>query len=208
MYSKGRPRRFVMLDRDGTINVERNYLSHPDDLELLPGVVAGLAHLRDLGLGLVVVTNQSGVGRGYFDLERLEAIHQWLRALLRKAGVALDGIYFCPHLPDGGCGCRKPAPGLVRQAEADLGFDARQGFVIGDNGSDIALGRAIGAWTILVTTGYGQEALADPRVKPDFSASSLAEAASVIESCLRRDGMLPGRTPAAGHTTSREGTGR
>ena len=100
--------RFVVLDRDGTINVERHYLSHPDQVELIANAALGLAALNTLGLGLIVVTNQSGVGRGMFDVARLDAIHARLRDLLAAEGVRLDGIYYCPHLPDAGCRCRKP----------------------------------------------------------------------------------------------------
>ncbi len=119
-------RRFVVLDRDGTINVDRHYLSDPDQMELLSGATAGLRAMRAMGLGLVVVTNQSAIGRGYFDLARLEEIHNRLRDLLAAERVELDGIYVCPHLPDDGCDCRKPLPGLLRRAAAELAFDPRR----------------------------------------------------------------------------------
>src|SRR5262245_39345312 len=149
------PRRFVLLDRDGTINAERHYLSDPGQLELLPGVAAGLAEMQRLGLGLVVVTNQSGIARGYFSDARLAEIHNRMGALLHSAGVHLDGIYVCPHGPDDGCEGRKPLPGLVTHAAGELGFDPAQAFVIGDKPCDIELGREVGATTLLVRTGYG-----------------------------------------------------
>jgi D-glycero-D-manno-heptose 1,7-bisphosphate phosphatase len=176
--------RVVLLDRDGTINVERHYLSEPDDVALLPGVADGLRQLRDLGLQLVVVTNQSAIARGYFDTTRLAAIHTRLQDLLAQSDVHLGGIYICPHRPEDGCPCRKPEPGLVMQAMAELHFDPRSAFIVGDKGSDIALGHRVGATTFLVTTGYGQEALADPTVHPDFVVDSLAEAAEVIAHLL------------------------
>ena len=153
-------RRFVLLDRDGTLIVERHYLSDPDQVELIPGAAAGLRRLRERGLGLAVVTNQSGIGRGFFDAARLAEIHQRLIEMLRAERVELDGIYFCPHHPDEACGCRKPQPALALRAAAELGFDATRAFVVGDMASDVALGRALGATTLLVRTGHGAATLA------------------------------------------------
>src|SRR3989338_6624600 len=103
-------RRFVVLDRDWTVIVERHYLADPGQVELIPGVAPALRQLHRMGLGLVVLTNQSGVGRGLFDTQRVEAIHQRMRAVLEAEGVRLDGVFYCPHAPESGCGCRKPAP--------------------------------------------------------------------------------------------------
>jgi D-glycero-D-manno-heptose 1,7-bisphosphate phosphatase len=191
-------RRFVLLDRDGTINVERNYLDTAEGVELLPGAVEGLRALRALGLGLVVITNQSGLGRGLFSLGTLQAIHARLEALLEEAGVRLDGIYWCPHVPDDGCRCRKPRPGLVHRAARDLGFDPARAFVIGDKRADIELGRGIGATTILVTTGYGAAERLDPAVQPDAVAADLPGAAEEIR---RRILGSPQDTAACGPST-------
>lgn len=174
-------RRFVMLDRDGVLIAEQGYLSDPDGVELLPGVVSGLTRLRDLGMGTVVVTNQSGIGRGYFGDTELQAVNARLRQLLRAHDVDVAGIYFCPHAPDDGCECRKPATGLVQQAVSDYGFQPEQGFVVGDRRSDIQLGQAIGATTFLVTQGYGQDFVNDPETQPDFIVDTLEEAAVIIE---------------------------
>lgn len=180
-------KRFVLLDRDGTINVERHYLSDPDEVELLPNAASGLAEMARLGLGLAVVTNQSGLGRGYFDAERLEEIHERLRELLREAAaVELDGIFCCPHLPDDGCRCRKPRAGLIEQAARSLGFQPSQAFVIGDKPCDVELGRGVDATTILVRTGYGAKHEADAIVQPDYVVDDLREAARVIERLLAR----------------------
>jgi D-glycero-D-manno-heptose 1,7-bisphosphate phosphatase len=174
-------RKFVALDRDGTIIIERQYLSAPEQVELLPGAGAGLRAMREAGLGLVVVTNQSAVGRGYFDLARLEAIHDRLRELLAAEGVELAGIYLCPHTPEEGCRCRKPLPTLLEQAARELGFDCRECFVIGDKPSDIEMGRAAGATTLLVRTGYGAEHETAGTVAPDHVADDLLQAAAIVE---------------------------
>src|SRR5271165_6194348 len=150
-------RRYVLLDRDGTINAERHYLASPDGLELLPNALAGLQRMTELGLRLVVISNQSGLSRGYIQAAALTAIHERLRLLLAEGGVALDGIYFCPHTEADNCSCRKPKPGLVQQAAAELGFDVGNAFVIGDKACDIDLGHAVGATTLLVRTGYGTQ---------------------------------------------------
>ena len=174
-------RNFVALDRDGTIVVERQYLSSPDQVELLPGAGAGLRAMRSLGLGLVIATNQSAVGRGYFDMARLEQIHGRLRELLLAEGVELDGIFICPHTPEDGCGCRKPLPGLLLQASRELGFDPAGAFVIGDKPCDIELGRGVGATTVLVRTGYGAEHEAARTAAPDHVADDLVAAAEFIQ---------------------------
>lgn len=180
-------KRFVLLDRDGTINVERHYLSDPEQVELLPNAARGLAEMARLGLGLAVVTNQSGLGRGYFDAARLEQIHERLRTLLQEtAGVELDGIFCCPHLPDDDCHCRKPRTGLIEQAARSLMFQPSEAFVIGDKACDIDLGRGVAATTILVRTGYGAKFEADAAVQPDYVVDDLREAARVIEELLSR----------------------
>jgi D-glycero-D-manno-heptose 1,7-bisphosphate phosphatase len=177
-------RRFVVLDRDGTVIVERHYLSDPAEVELLPGVASGLRRLGRLGLGLVLVTNQSGVGRGYFDEPALGRIHQRLIDLLAREGVRLDGVYHCPHTPDADCMCRKPRPGLLRRAAADLGFDPAAAFVIGDKPCDLGLGRAVGATTFLVRTGYGERFADRDGADADFVVDDVAAAAGVIAGLL------------------------
>ncbi|HVG03169.1 MAG TPA: lipopolysaccharide heptosyltransferase II, partial [Nitrospira sp.] len=122
----------VFLDRDGTLNRDTGYIKSPDELILLPGVGAALARLKQAGARLVVVTNQSGLGRGYFAGKDLEAIHAKLRMLLADDHVTLDGIYFCPHRPDDRCNCRKPAPGMIDRAVAELRIDLDRAYVIGD----------------------------------------------------------------------------
>ncbi len=174
----------MLLDRDGTIVVEKHYLSDPDELELIAGAGAALRRLGELELGLLVLTNQSGVGRGYFDVERVDAVHGRLRERLAAEGARLDGILYCPHHPDAGCSCRKPRTGLVEQAAARHGFDPAESFVVGDLASDIELGRAIGATTLLVRTGHG--ALTEQSARPgaDHVVDDLPAAARRIEELL------------------------
>ena len=174
-------RRFVLLDRDGTLNVDRHYLSDPAQLELYPGVLAALRRLRELGFGLVVVTNQSGVARGYFDLATVARVNARLVDMLAAGGVALDGIYYCPHGADSDCACRKPRPGMVEQAVADHGFDPRQAFVVGDKAVDVALAEAVGATGILVRTGWGAKAERQGECAPAAIVDDLPAAVAWIE---------------------------
>jgi D-glycero-D-manno-heptose 1,7-bisphosphate phosphatase len=184
-----------LLDRDGTIVVERNYLSRPEQLELLPAAAEGLRVLKQMGFGLVVITNQSGVGRGYFSAADLERIHDRFREILAAEGVLLDGIYCCPHTPEAGCECRKPKPGLAHAAARDLGFDPTSAIVIGDKACDINLGRNIGAMTLLVSTGYGGELITSKAVRPDLTADNLLQAAAIIHARTSCDSVQgPGRS--------------
>lgn len=180
-------RRCVFLDRDGVLNVERHYLSDPKDVELLPGVIEGLRQLQALGLYLVVVTNQSGIGRGYFELKTLDAIHGRLESLLARGGVHLDGIYYCPHHPADGCRCRKPNTLLAERAANDLGFSIRESFMVGDKPCDIEFGNQISATTFLVTTGYGREVLESQATRPDYAAADLIEVASLVKDYLAHE---------------------
>ncbi len=173
-------RRYVLLDRDGTINVEKHYLSDPNLLELYPGAGTAMRALRDHGFGLAIVTNQSGIARGKITLAQLDQIHTKLVAMLAEDGVTIDGIYFCPHGPDENCACRKPLPGMIEQAARELDFDPAKAFMIGDKGIDIELGRGVGATTVLVRTGYGAETEREHRADPDFIADDLPAAARWI----------------------------
>ena len=181
-------RRFVLLDRDGTIIIEREYLSDPQQVELVPGASEALRRLRQIGLGLAVITNQSGVGRGYFDAGGIALVHERMRALFAAEGAHLDGIYVCPHTPEDGCSCRKPNPGLAEMAAKDLGFDLGAVFVIGDKRSDIEMGQRLGATTILVRTGYGAEVAGSRTVSPNFIVNDLKAACQTIETVLAVDG--------------------
>lgn len=182
----------VFLDRDGTIIVEKHYLHDPTGVELLPGVAEGLRRLAGLGLRLVLVSNQSGVGRGYFGRGDVERVHGRLNELLEAQGVRLDALYVCPHAPFEACGCRKPLPGLIERASREIGLDPTASFVIGDKPCDVDLGLAVNATTFLVTTGYGAEHAAAGGCQPHHVTASLNEAAGIIESILTtrtREGM-------------------
>ncbi len=167
--------RFALLDRDGTIIAEKHYLKSVADLELLPNAVAGLRKLSSMGLGLIVVTNQSGVARGLITIADVEAIHAELKRRLAEQQIDIAAFYYCPHAPDQGCDCRKPRTGLAKQAAADFGFDPKQSLVIGDKAPDIEFGRKLGAQTILVRTGYGLQH--EPTANADAVADHLEEAA-------------------------------
>jgi D-glycero-D-manno-heptose 1,7-bisphosphate phosphatase len=171
-------RRFIVLDRDGTIIEEREYLSDPAQVTLIPGVGASLRELRQMGFGLVVITNQSGIGRGFFDHEQLLYVHERLRELLEREGVHLDGLYICPHKPEDDCVCRKPRLGLLQKAAGELGFNLANCIVIGDKACDIEMGHGAGALTFLVRTGYGAQV--ENEAAADFVVDDLAAATASI----------------------------
>jgi D-glycero-D-manno-heptose 1,7-bisphosphate phosphatase len=170
----------VILDRDGTVIVDRHYLSDPAGLELLPGAAEGLRRLHERGYRLVIITNQSGVGRGLLSVARLHEIHDRFREMVNTAGARLEAIYYCPHVPDDGCDCRKPRLGLFKRAAADLGFLPRDAIVVGDKESDVEFGRRAGAKTILLA----REVSVYEGETADFIATDLVGAANAIERLL------------------------
>src|SRR5215204_3756905 len=170
------PNKAVFLDRDGTLIVNRHYGSDPDGIELLDGVVEGLVALRGAGYKLLLVSNQSGVARGYFDEGAVARMHDRLQRMLDRHGVALDGLEYCPHHPDGvappyaaECSCRKPAPGMLRRAARKHGVNLSASWMVGDIEADIAAGHRAGARTVLV----GPEKIT---MSPDFRAEDFAGA--------------------------------
>lgn len=154
------PPKVVILDRDGTVIVDRPYQHDPEALAFEAGAAEGLRWLHLRGHRLVVVTNQSGIGRGLFSVEQLDAVHERLRSMVETAGAKLAGIYACPHAPEAGCSCRKPEQALMQRASADLGFDPRDSVVIGDKKSDVEFGRRAGATSILLAAADSAEARA------------------------------------------------
>jgi len=175
--------RAVFLDRDGTINEEVEYLSKVADFRFIPGVPEALRRLKDAGYLLVVVTNQSGIGRGYYDEAALASIHAHMHAELAVSGASIDACYFCPHHPEHAvgdyrldCACRKPLPGMLEQAASDLDIDLAASFMIGDKLADVEAGINAGCTPLLVLTGYGSGVAAKlpPGVAsyPDLAAAA------------------------------------
>lgn len=157
----------VFLDRDGVIIENRSdYVKSQAEVCFLPRTFAALRQLRGSGYAVVVVTNQSAVGRGIISLEQATAINHHVIAEIAAHGGRVDGCYVCPHRPDERCGCRKPAPGLLLRAAAELGLDLARSYLVGDALTDIAAGRAVGARGVLVLTGRGQEQAALLRGAP------------------------------------------
>lgn len=176
--------RALFLDRDGTINLDPGYISQPGAIRLLPGAAAAIRRARDQGFKIVVITNQSGVGRGLIEAHVLPMIHERLNELLKQeAGASVDYFASCVHHPDAGCDCRKPRPRLVFEAQAALGIDLDRSVFIGDRLTDVATGKSahVGR-TVLVRTGEGcqQEALlgeaTPPEAVPDHVAEDLGSA--------------------------------
>lgn len=184
----------VFLDRDGTMIEERGYLDRLDLIALFPYTAGAIRQLRSVGYRIVVVTNQAGIARGYFDEGFVRKAHRHLDSLLAPEGAAPDAYYYCPHHPDGVveayrvvCRCRKPSPGLIERAAADLGIDVSRSFVVGDKWLDVGLANQAGARGILVRTGYGTAMAGEPPagVHPEHVAATLREAADYILSAQR-----------------------
>ncbi|MDI9569408.1 MAG: HAD family hydrolase [Pseudomonadota bacterium] len=187
-----RPSPAVFLDRDGTINEEVGYLDRMDKLRLLPGAAEAVRLINRDGMKAVVITNQSGIGRGMFDEAFVMEVHAEMSRRLRKEGAAIDGYYFCPHHPTEGiggyrqsCPCRKPAPGMLLRAAAELAIDLSRSYMIGDMPKDVEAGQRAGGKGILVRTGYGQNADLGA-VTPDHIAPDILAAVRWI--LARREG--------------------
>jgi D-glycero-D-manno-heptose 1,7-bisphosphate phosphatase len=181
----------IFLDRDGTIMVDSDYPSDPDAIVLEEGAIEGLRLFAAAGARLVVVTNQSGVGRGYFSESAANAVNHRLGDILSAQGVVVEGWYLCPHHPDNNCACRKPALGLVHRAAQELALDLDRSIVIGDKLSDIGLAKALSISGILVRTGKGKAAcddaialgarIADNLIDAFFVFCAIREAADASE---------------------------
>lgn len=173
-------RRFVVLDRDGTIILDKHHLTEPSEVKLIPNAAKAIKKLNNLGLGVIIVTNQSVVGNGRISLKDLELIHKKMLDLLSKEGATIDGIYFCPHKVEDNCSCRKPKLGLIEQVSKEHNFDPMECFVIGDKALDIEMGQKMGATTFLVRTGYGTKVEEENIVMPDYTVDDLIEASDII----------------------------
>jgi D-glycero-D-manno-heptose 1,7-bisphosphate phosphatase len=157
-------RRAVFIDRDGTLNVEKDYLHRIEDFEFIPGVPDAIRHLREAGFLVIVVTNQSGVARGFFPLAEVDVLHRHIQNELKKSGTCIDAFYVCPHHPTEGigefrreCGCRKGEPGMLLRAAAEHDINLAGSYMVGDKVADVEAGERAGCTSLLVMTGYGSE---------------------------------------------------
>jgi histidinol-phosphate phosphatase family protein len=172
--------RAVFLDKDGTLIEDVPYNVDPERVRLMPRAAEGLRALQAAGYQLFVISNQSGVARGYFQEAALAAVEERLRHLLAEAGVSLAGFYYCPHHPDGACLCRKPEPGLIVRASREHGILLAESWFVGDILDDVEAGRRAGCRTVLLNNGHETEWVWSPQRLPDCFAADLAEAADLI----------------------------
>ena len=149
----------AFLDRDGTIIEELNFISSPEQVFLIPKSAEAIRELNQRGIKVFVISNQSGIARGYFTENDLQKVNEHLLQLLKNENAFIDKIYYCPHIDGNNCACRKPKPGMLHQAEKEFGIDLKQSFVVGDRFVDVDAGKNVGAKTILVKTGYGEESV-------------------------------------------------
>ncbi len=154
---EGEFRPAIFIDRDGVLISDCHYLSNPASVEILPGVTEALVKARNAGFLLIGVTNQSGIGRGFFDKEDFNAVMEQLEMLLAQDGAYLDAFFYCPHAPGDACQCRKPLPGMLNEANDVFKWDKKGSWVVGDKTSDVALGRNAQLGGALVKTGYGEK---------------------------------------------------
>ena len=185
----------VLLDRDGTLNVDVGYPTRYDQLDFYPHSYEAVKKINREGLLAVVITNQSGIGRGFLTEDDLKNMHAGMTASFLAHGARLDGVYYCPHyaLSDDPsyrkeCDCRKPKPGLARRAAADLGIDLANSYMIGDKTEDIQFGRNIGAVPVLVLTGAGPESLPRLREQGITPAHVAADILAAVDWILDREG--------------------
>jgi len=171
----------VFLDRDGVINEEVNYLSRVEDFKFIPNALKALKLLSDTDFKIIIITNQSGICRGYFIMDDVRKIHDYMLEEFKKEKVRIDGIYICPHHPDEDCECRKPKIGLLIEAAREFDLNLKESYFIGDKTTDIQTGKNALCKTILVETGYsGKDSTYD--VESDFVARDLLEAVKFIVS--------------------------
>jgi D,D-heptose 1,7-bisphosphate phosphatase len=185
MTGDDKKNRAVFLDRDGTINEDVGYLSRLEDLKIYENAAEAIRLIKENGFLTVVVTNQSGVARGFFSEDFIITVHDKMNEYLKERGASLDALYYCPHHPRYGneiyrreCSCRKPQPGLLLRAAEDLDIDLRRSYVIGDMPRDMDIASKVGARGVMVKTGYGNNVIATS--KPLYIAADLLDAAKWI----------------------------
>lgn len=181
----------VFVDRDGTINVDVDFLSHPSQLSIIPRSADAIRELNELGIPVVVITNQSGIARGLYTEDDLTVVHNAMDEELRKSGASIFDYFYCPHHPVEGigkyrvdCECRKPKPGMLIDAGKKYGFDLRRSFLIGDKCIDVQTGKSVGATSIQVATGYGKAEKEQCASERDYYADDLYGAVQFIKSYL------------------------
>lgn len=181
----------VFIDRDGTINIDAGYINHPDSFVMYPYAPQAVRMLNEAGFLAVVITNQSGLARGFFTIDIMNKVHDKMNRLLKLGGARIDGLYYCPHDPNARveefraeCGCRKPKTGMIEAALKDLPVDNSRMYFIGDKYSDMRTGFASGCKTIMTETGYGKGELlfksSGWERRPDKTAANLLEAVRLI----------------------------
>ncbi len=185
MTGTDKKNRAVFLDRDGTINEDVGYLSRLEDLKIYENAAEAIRLIKQKGFLAIVITNQSGVARGFFSEDFIVTVHNKINEYLKAHGTSLDALYYCPHHPRYGneqyrkeCSCRKPQPGLLIKAAEDLDIDLKNSYVIGDMPRDMDIARRVGAKGVMVRTGYGRNVVATS--KPDYIAEDLLDAAKWI----------------------------
>jgi len=163
----------VFIDRDGTINVNVGYLDNPDDFQMYPGVAEGIKLLQENGFKIIIITNHSGIARGYYTVETLKRIHERMLKEFYDKGVTIDAIYYCPHHPDDNCDCRKPNTLLFEKAIEEFNIDISKSYIIGDRMLDIEAGFKMGLKTILIPERKKQveEEKKKSKIKPDFESN-------------------------------------
>jgi D-glycero-D-manno-heptose 1,7-bisphosphate phosphatase len=176
----------VFLDRDGTINEEVGYLDSLEQLSIFPAAIEAVRMMNEAGMKVVVVTNQSGVARGFFEEEFVQTVHEQIQKAFMKEGAFIDRFYYCPHHPTEGigpyrisCDCRKPAPGMLIRASEELGIDLPSSYVVGDMAKDVELANTVGATGILVRTGYGKNVQVSD-IRPAYVSRDILDAAQWI----------------------------
>lgn len=173
-------RKVIFLDRDGTINVDRDYVYLLEHWEWIPGAKEALEQLQSAGYTLIIITNQTGIGHGFYTLQDMQWLNDYMQAELEKVGVRLAAIAFCPHRKDAGCDCRKPETGMARQIEAEIGpIDYASSWTVGDKDKDVGFGKGVGTKTALIRSEYWTEATLNGN-RPDLIVDSLADFAKKI----------------------------
>jgi len=184
--SRSMPEATVFLDRDGTINEDVGYLSDPEALVMIEGAAKAIRLLNQSGIMVILISNQSGVGRGYYTDAHVDAVNERLKEYLGKEGAAVDAIYYCNHHPDVDCNCRKPRTGLAELAAIEHKLNHDRAYVVGDKSCDVSLAKNLGAKGILVLTGKGANEIECMEEAPDFVAKDIFEAVAWILADLER----------------------